>query len=227
MSVPQILIVEDEIGIANFMMQGLTEENMDPTHCISGEDALLAIHKQRFDVILLDWTLLNLSGLEVCKTIRNTPNSNATTPIIFTTAKDTVQDTIIGLQAGANDYIKKPYDFNELIARIQVYLRTNTKEQFLQLGTIKLDLNTHQCYLEEVLINLTLKEFQLLAYLFKNKGRTCTRKEILEHVWDIHFDYDSSVIEVFVNAIRRKLNLTKNDTRLQTIRGVGYHTEYA
>lgn len=222
MFIPKILIIEDEIGIANFLIQGLQEENMNPTHCISGEDALQEICKQKFDVILLDWTLLNISGLEVCKQIRSTNNINSKTPIIFTTAKDTVEDTIIGLHAGANDYIKKPYAFNELVARIQVYLRANNKDYLVKSDSITLNLNTLQCFLNDTQINLTLKEFQLLAYLFEHKNRTCTRKEILENVWDIHFEYDSSVIDVFINAIRKKLNLDKNDSRLQTVRGVGY-----
>lgn len=222
MFIPKILIIEDEIGIANFLIQGLQEENMNPTHCISGEDALQEICKQKFDVILLDWTLLNISGLEVCKQIRSTNNINSKTPIIFTTAKDTVEDTIIGLHAGANDYIKKPYAFNELVARIQVYLRANNKDYLVKSDSITLNLNTLQCFLNDTQINLTLKEFQLLAYLFEHKNRTCTRKEILENVWDIHFEYDSSVIDVFINAIRKKLNLDKNDSRLLTVRGVGY-----
>lgn len=222
MSISKILIIEDEIGIANFLTQGLQEENMIPTHCISGEDALIEIHKQKFDVILLDWTLLNMTGLEVCKQIRATNNINSKSPIIFTTAKDTLEDTIMGLEAGANDYIKKPYAFSELIARIQVYLRANTEDHLLNSGSITLNLNTLQCFLDDIQINLTLKEFQLLAYLFKHTNRTCTRKEILENVWDIHFEYDSSVIDVFINAIRKKLNLNKNDSRLQTVRGVGY-----
>ncbi|SFJ10357.1 response regulator transcription factor [Myroides guanonis] len=222
MFIPKILIIEDEIGIASFLTQGLQEENMNPTHCLSGEDALQEICKQKFDVILLDWTLLNISGLEVCKQIRSTSNINSKTPIIFTTAKDTLEDTITGLQAGANDYIKKPYAFSELIARIQVYLRANSKDHLVNSGSISLDLNTLQCFLDNKQINLTLKEFQLLTYLFEHKNRTCTRKEILENVWDIHFEYDSSVIDVFINAIRKKLNLDKNDSRLQTVRGVGY-----
>lgn len=126
------------------------------------------------------------------------------------------------MHAGANDYIKKPYAFNELVARIQVYLRANNKDYLVKSDSITLNLNTLQCFLNDTQINLTLKEFQLLAYLFEHKNRTCTRKEILENVWDIHFEYDSSVIDVFINAIRKKLNLDKNDSRLQTVRGVGY-----
>ena len=217
-----ILIVEDEIGIANFVMQGLQEEGMILTHCMSGEEALLAINQHKFDLILLDWMILNLSGLEVCKAIRNSENPNQKTPIIFITAKDTIEDTIEGLNAGANDYIKKPFDFNELVARINVYLRNNQENEVLKFGNISINSKTHQTFLEEQLIDLTLKEFQLLYYLFQNKNRICTPKEIIENVWNIHFEYDTSVIDVFINAIRKKLNLKKDDPRLHTIRGVGY-----
>lgn len=218
----KILIVEDEIGIANFMIQGLQEENMALTHCMSGEDALLKINLEEFDIILLDWMILNLSGLEVCKAIRTSENPNKKTPIIFITAKDTVEDTIEGLNAGANDYIKKPFNFNELVARINVYLRQNQKDEFLKFGNISINPKTQQTFLDNQLVELTLKEFQLLTYLFKNKNRICTRKEIIENIWEIHFEYDTSVIDVFINALRKKLNLKKDDPRLQTIRGVGY-----
>lgn len=222
MNQPKILIVEDEIGIANFILQGLQDENMSLTHCISGEEALLKLNQSLYDVILLDWMMMNISGLEVCKIIRKTDNLNKNTPIIFITAKDTVQDTIEGLNAGANDYIKKPFDFNELVARINVYLRQNKSATFLDFGNICINLETHQTFLDDILIDLTLKEFQLLAYLFKNKNRICTRKEIIENVWNIHFEYDTSVIDVFINALRKKLKLKKDDPRLHTIRGVGY-----
>lgn len=227
MNKPKVLIVEDELGIANFMLQGLEEENLSPMHSLSGEDALVIINKEQFDVILLDWMMLNLTGLEVCKIIRTTDNPNKKTPIIFITAKDTVQDTIEGLNAGANDYIKKPFDFNELVARINVYLRQNKLNTILNFGNISLNTTTHQIFLDNNLIDLTLKEFQLLAYLFKNKNRVCSRKEIIENVWDIHFEYDTSVIDVFINAIRKKLNLKKDDPRLHTIRGVGYISQDA
>lgn len=222
MAKAEILIVEDEIGIANFIIQGLQEEGMSLTHCMSGEDALLQANNKLFDLILLDWMILNLSGIEVCKWIRNSENKNKQTPILFLTAKDTIEDTIDGLNAGANDYIKKPFHFNELVARINVYLRNHEDKNEISLGNIKINLGNHQVFLNEKLVELTLKEFQLLHYLFKNKNRICTRKEIIENVWDIHFDYDNGVIDVFINSIRKKLNLSKNDIRLQTVRGVGY-----
>lgn len=131
-------------------------------------------------------------------------NQNQDVPIIFITAKDTVQDTIEGLNAGANDYIKKPFNFDELIARINVHLRLYHQRE-IKIGNIKINVDTHQTYLNEDRIDLTLKEFELLHYLFHHKNRICTRKEILEEIWNIHFEYDSSVIDVFVNAIRKNL----------------------
>ena len=222
MSKAKILIVEDEMGIANFITQGLREENMAVTHCINGEDALHEIRQQVFDVILLDWMILTVSGLDVCKKIRSSSNPNQKTPVLFITAKDTVEDTIEGLNAGANDYIKKPFAFNELVARIQVYLRNRSENQRLAFENIEMDPKTHQVFLNGNPVDLTLKEFQLLHYLFSNKNRICSRKEIIENIWDIHFEYDTSVIDVFINAIRKKLKLRKDDPRLHTIRGVGY-----
>lgn len=222
MSKAKILIVEDEMGIANFITQGLREENMAVTHCINGEDALHEIRQQVFDVILLDWMILTVSGLDVCKKIRSSSNPNQKTPVLFITAKDTVEDTIEGLNAGANDYIKKPFAFNELVARIQVYLRNRSENQRLAFENIEMDPKTHQVFLNGNPVDLTLKEFQLLHYLFSNKNRICSRKEIIENIWDIHFEYDTSVIDVFINAIRKKLKLKKDDPRLHTIRGVGY-----
>lgn len=226
MSKADILIVEDEIGIANFIIQGLEEEGMTLTHCMNAEDALFKINETTYNLILLDWMILNSSGLDVCKTIRSSDNKNQKTPILFITAKDTVQDTIEGLNAGANDYIKKPFHFEELVARINVFLRHNELNETLVYGNISVNIKTHQTFLNNELIDLTLKEFHLLNYLFINKNRICTRKELIENIWDIHFEYDTGVIDVFINSIRKKLNLKKDDPRLQTIRGVGYITKY-
>lgn len=222
MNKPKVLIVEDELGIANFMLQGLEEENLSPTHCLSGEDALVKINNEKFDVILLDWMMLNISGLEVCQTTRSTENPNKKTPIIFITAKDTVQDTIEGLNAGANDYIKKPFSFDELLERIKIHFRTKDEIKVLTLGNIKIDKSKFQVFVDNKEVSLTQREFELLEYLIKNKGQVCTRTNIIEDVWDIHFEYDTGVIDVFMNAIRKKLNLTKDQELIKTIRGVGY-----
>jgi DNA-binding response OmpR family regulator len=215
----RILIVEDEVGILQFLQQGLEEEGYTIETATDGEKALELLTNESFDLVLLDWMLPKLTGLEVCKAYRL---QNKTTPVIFLTAKDTVQETIEGLQAGANDYIKKPFSFDELVERIKIHFRNSVKEQVLTLGPIEMDLSKHLVMVNNVSITLTHREFELLHYLVKNKGKVCTRTQIIEDVWDIHFDYDTGVIDVFMNAIRKKLNLKKEEDYIKTIRGVGY-----
>ena len=215
----RILIVEDEVGILQFLQQGLEEEGYTIETATDGEKALELLTNENFDLVLLDWMLPKLTGLEVCKAYRL---QNKTSPIIFLTAKDTVQETIEGLQAGANDYIKKPFSFDELVERIKIHFRNSEKEQVLTLGPIEMDLSKHLVMVNNVALTLTHREFELLHYLVKNKGKVCTRTQIIEDVWDIHFDYDTGVIDVFMNAIRKKLNLKKEEDYIKTIRGVGY-----
>jgi DNA-binding response OmpR family regulator len=215
----RILIVEDEVGILQFLQQGLEEEGYTIVTATDGEKALELLTNENFDLVLMDWMLPKLTGLEVCKAYRL---QNKTSPIIFLTAKDTVQETIEGLQAGANDYIKKPFSFYELVERIKIHFRNKAEEQLLTLGPIEMDLSKHLVMVNNVAITLTHREFELLHYLVKNKGKVCTRTQIIEDVWDIHFDYDTGVIDVFMNAIRKKLNLKKEEDYIKTIRGVGY-----
>ena len=215
----KILIVEDEIGIANFLKQGLEEEGYDVLVANDGETGYELALSQKVNVILLDWILPKMTGIEVCKSIRKTDTK---TPIIFLTAKDTVQETIEGLKAGANDYIKKPFSFDELVERIKIHFRNENANDILTLGNIKIIQSKHQIFVENQEIVFTQREFELLVYLIKNKGKVCTRNQIIEDVWDIHFEYDTGVIDVFMNAIRTKLNLNKDEELIKTIRGVGY-----
>ena len=144
------------------------------------------------------------------------------TPILFLTAKDTIQETIEGLKAGANDYIKKPFSFDELLERIKIHFRNTASNDILVLGNISIDPSKHQVLLGDQEVNLTQREYELLVYLIKNKGKVCTRNQIIEDVWDIHFEYDTGVIDVFMNAIRKKLNLKIEQDYIKTVRGVGY-----
>lgn len=215
----KLLVVEDEIGIANFLKQGLEEEGYEVLVANDGQLGLEMAISHKPDLILLDWMLPKLSGLKVCESFRKI---NTTTPIIFLTAKDTVQETIEGLKAGANDYIKKPFSFDELLERIKIHFRITNEVDVLTLGKIKIIQSKHQVFSENNEISLTQREYELLIYLIKNKGKVCTRNQIIEDVWDIHFEYDTGVIDVFMNAIRKKLNLSKEDESIKTIRGVGY-----
>lgn len=215
----KILIVEDEVGIANFLQQGLEEEGYTVLVANDGKTGLELALSQKVNIILLDWILPKMTGIEVCKSIRKT---DATTPIIFLTAKDTVQETIEGLKAGANDYIKKPFSFDELVERIKIHFRNQTEPETLKLGPIEIQLTKHLVEVDGNEANLTQREYELLCYLVRNKGKVCTRTQIIEDVWDIHFEYDTGVIDVFMNAIRKKLNLKIDKDYIKTIRGVGY-----
>jgi len=216
----RVLIVEDEKGILNFLKDGLQEENFAVDTAQDGNSGLELALTNEYDIILLDWMLPGFSGIEVCRQIRK---NNHSVPIIFLTAKDTVKDTVFGLEAGANDYIRKPFQFEELLARIRVQLRNNSNEHvLLKLGDITLNLDTHQVFKGETEIGLTQKEFALLEFLIRNKGKVCSRTRIIEHVWDIHFDSDTSVIDVYINFLRKKLDLDDRKSFIGTVRGVGY-----
>ncbi|MFB9080489.1 response regulator transcription factor [Flavobacterium procerum] len=214
-----ILIVEDELGIVQFLKQGLQEEGYQITTASDGSKGFELIQSQKFDLILLDWMIPKINGLDLCKAIRI---KDQQTPIIFLTAKDTVQETIEGLKAGANDYIKKPFSFEELVERIKVHFRNKKQTENLTLGNITMDLTRHIVLKDEEEIAMTQREFELLAYLIEHKGKVCTRNQILRDVWEINFEYDTGVIDVFMNAIRKKLNLKIEEDYIKTIRGIGY-----
>ncbi|RKS02604.1 response regulator transcription factor [Flavobacterium sp. 102] len=214
-----ILIVEDEEGIVQFLTQGLEEEGYQISSANNGKSGLELFQNEKFDLVLLDWMLPKMTGVEVCKAIRL---QNTKVPIIFLTAKDTVQETVEGLKSGANDYIKKPFSFDELVERIKVQLRDQPENDLLTLGPVEINLQKHQVTVDKKEVSLTQKEFDLLHYLVKNKGTVCSRTQIIQDVWDIHFEYDTGVIDVFMNAIRKKLNLKVEEDYIKTIRGVGY-----
>jgi DNA-binding response OmpR family regulator len=216
----RILIVEDEKGIADFLQQGLEEESYTVDVAHAGNDGLAKALSGKYDLLILDWMLPEKSGIEICTQFRKEFKE---TPIIFLTAKDTLRETISGLQAGANDYIKKPFDFEELLERVRVQLRANLSDASeLVLGSIVLNLDAHTVFKGNKEIALTQKEFSLLELLVRNKGKVCTRTNIIESVWDIHFDYNTGVIDVFINSLRKKLKITDTENYIQTVRGIGY-----
>jgi DNA-binding response OmpR family regulator len=216
----RILVVEDEKGIARFIRDGLQEEGFAVDTAIDGVNGLELALTNEYDVLLLDWMLPGTSGIEICRQYRK---GGGAAPIIFLTAKDTVQDTVFGLQAGANDYIKKPFQFEELLARVRVQLRDKTSpSNLLRLFDLTIDLDKHEVRRGSTEINLTPKEFALLEFLVRNKGRVCTRTRIIEHVWDMNFESDTSVIDVYINYLRKKLKPAKGKELIETVRGVGY-----
>lgn len=215
-----ILLAEDHSGVAKFISDGLSDEGFAVKVCSDGNTALQLYHQQPFDLILLDWGIPENDGLSVCKTIRET---DAQTPIIFLTARDALSDTISGLRAGANDYIKKPFSFEELLERIKIHFRAEaTPAPPLELGNIRVDTNKYLVTVGGTEKNLTKREFDLLKYLLQNKEKVCSRESIIRDVWGIYFEYDTGVIDVFMNALRKKLQIKPGDGLLKTIRGVGY-----
>ena len=218
----RILIIEDEVAISNFIRDGLVEEGFSVDVANNGKIGLqLALDNiSVYDVILLDWMLPGMSGIDVCKNIRK---ENKNVPIIFLTAKDTVDDAVFGLESGANDYIRKPFAFEELLARIRVLIRNKEVETIIfRVGEIEMNIEKHTLTKNNIQIELTQKEFSLLEYLLRNKGKVCRRTRIIEKVWDIHFDYDNSIIDVYINSLRKKLDETSANSIIQTVRGVGY-----
>jgi two-component system copper resistance phosphate regulon response regulator CusR len=221
----RILIVEDETSIANFLRDGLAEEGFAIDTADNGKKGLqLALENlEEYDVILLDWMLPGLNGIEICRTIRK---ENKTVPIIFLTAKDTVDDAVFGLESGANDYIRKPFSFEELLARIRVLMRKNETETLVfTTADIELDIEKHTVIKKGIQIELTQKEFSLFEFLLRNKGKVSRRTRIIEKVWDLHFDYDSSVIDVYINSLRKKLDEAGKPSIITTVRGIGYKIE--
>lgn len=218
----RLLLVEDEKAIANFIKEGLEEEGFAVDTADNGKTALLmATHQEEtYDLLLLDWMLPGLSGIEICRAVRKNNNS---IPIIFLTARDSVDDAVFGLDAGANDYIRKPFSFEELLARIRANLRSKSGEQnVFRYRDIEMNLDIHQVSKNGAPVELTQKEFALLEYLLRNKGRVCRRTRIIESVWDIHYDHDTSVIDVYINFLRKKLDTPGQTSFIYTIRGIGY-----
>lgn len=221
----RILLVEDETAIANFINEGLAEEGFVVDVADNGKEGLqLALNNiEEYDVILLDWMLPGLNGIEICRAIRL---QNTNVPIIFLTAKDTVDEVVFGLESGANDYIRKPFSFAELLARIRVLMRKNSSQSHTFFAKdIELDIEKHTVTKNGKLIDLTQKEFGLLEYLLRNKGKVSRRTRIIEKVWNIHFDYDNSVIDVYINALRKKLDTPGENSFIVTVRGIGYKIE--
>lgn len=218
----RIFLAEDDTAIAGFLKEGLEEEGFAVDLATNGREALEIVmdNLDEYDIALLDWMMPGVSGIEICRSIRK---ENKIIPVIFLTAKDTVDDTVFGLEAGANDYLKKPFSFEELLARIRVLLRNKAGEQnIFKSGNILLNTEAHQVTKNGQPVELTQKEFALLEYLLRNKGKVCRRSRIIEKIWDIHFDKDTSVIDVFINALRKKLDTKEKESFIQTIRGVGY-----
>ena len=218
----RILVVEDERKVASFIRQGLEEEGHTVELAGDGAIALdLAEAEPAYDLIVLDVMLPKRDGLDVLKTLRA---RGVTTPVLMLTARDAVADKVAGLDLGADDYLTKPFAFEELLARVRALLRRGTDQRaaVLRLGDLSLDPATREARRGARRIVLTAREYSLLDYFLRNAGRLLTRPMIAEHVWGLDFDAESNIIDVYVGYLRRKVDAAGETRLLHTVRGSGY-----
>lgn len=217
----RILVVEDDRKVAGFIEQGLREEGYAVDIAADGEAATLSAHVYDYDIILLDVVLPKKTGFQVATELRR---EGRKTPILMLTSRDAVEDVVRGLDAGADDYLAKPFQFDELLARIRALVRRGGADRLevLQYGALALDRMRHTCRWEGRALDLTPKEFQLLEYFLLHPEEVVRRTTLLEKVWDLHFDPGSNVVDVHVGNLRRKLEAAAGMPLLQTVRGVGF-----
>lgn len=220
-----VLIVDDEIHIQELIKFNLTKNGFDVITCGDGLEALKIVENEKPDIILLDLMLPGMDGLEVCKKIRRTPGIEDI-PIIMITAKGEELDKILGLELGADDYITKPFSVRELVARVKAMLRRTTmksQDNNIKFGNTVIDFQKHEVYKDGKRIELTLKEFELLEILIKNKGKVITRDFLLDKIWGYEYVGETRTVDVHVRHLRQKIeDDDKNPVYIQTIRGIGY-----
>jgi two-component system copper resistance phosphate regulon response regulator CusR len=216
----RILVIEDEDEIADFLLRGLREEGFAVERAVDGEEGWHHLKNGNWDVVLLDWWLPGLDGLALLKRFRQTDRS---TPVLFLTARDAVSDRVLGLNHGADDYLCKPFAFEELLARIRVMARRQDQIQttVLSYQDVRIDLATHRAERGGHRLDLTAKEYSLLVFLLRHPGEVLTRTRIYEHVWDERYDGLSNTLEVHVMELRRKLEAC-GPRLIHTLRNRGY-----
>lgn len=217
----RILVVEDEKKVASFIKRGLEEEGYAVDVAPDGEEGLAMGLDRVHDLIVLDIHLPGINGFDVLKQLRD---KKVPTPVLLLTVRATIEDKVLGLDFGADDYLTKPFAFQELLARIRALLRrrTDAVQTVLQVADLSLDPVERSVFRGADKIDLTAKEFALLDYFMRNPGRVLTRTMIAEHVWDYDFDSMTNVIDVYVNYLRKKIDRGRTPKLIHTVRGVGY-----
>lgn len=223
MAQKKILIIEDEQKISRVLQLELNYENYETEVVDNGKDGIRLIEEKEWDLVLLDIMIPELNGLEVLRRVRRKDDE---TPIILLTARDEVYDKVSGLDLGANDYITKPFQIEELLARIRVHLRKpkqkNENKNDFFVGDLHVNLNTRDVVREEKQIDLTPREFDLLVCLLKNKNIVLTREQLIEQVWGFDYYGDTNVVDVYIRYVRQKVDNDFSEGYIQTVRGVGY-----
>lgn len=217
----RILVVEDDIQMANLLRRGLEAEGHEIVIAIDGLFALDQFESKVFDVAIVDVMMPRLDGFELSRIVRSRGDN---TPILLLTAREAVVDRVSGLDSGADDYLTKPFSFDELHARLRALVRRELKDSriTLQLGDLRLEVSTHRAWKRENQLVLSPKEFQLLKYFMSNPDVVLTRTMILEEVWDYSDNIDANVVDQYVSYLRKKIDYPYGDSSIQTVRGVGY-----
>ncbi|KNZ69679.1 two component transcriptional regulator, winged helix family [Thermincola ferriacetica] len=217
----RILVVEDEKRIASFIKRGLEEETYAVDVAYDGEEGLNWINSFSYDLIIMDILMPKMDGITLCKTVRD---RGIGTPVLMLTAMDAVDDRVEGLDAGADDYLVKPFAFKELLARIRALARrcTEGKGNILSVADLKLDLVSRRTFRNGQEIELTNREFALLELLMRNAGQVLSRTIIAEHIWDYNFFNQSNIVDVYIRQIRKKVDEAFSEKLIHTVRGSGY-----
>ena len=222
----RVLVVEDEVKLAGLFRRGLREDGLLADVAVKGEDALWMAQATPYDVIVLDVMLPGIDGFATCRRLRE---EDVRSPILMLTARDAVEDRIEGLDTGADDYLAKPFDFGELLARVRALARRGPVEQglVLRVGDLELDPATRAVRRAGTEISLSTKEFQLLEVFMRHPGEVLSRYQLLEGAWDAEYEHRSNVIDVYVRYLREKLDRPFGVETLETVRGAGYRLKRA
>ncbi|MBJ6745595.1 response regulator transcription factor [Streptococcus sp. 121] len=218
----KLLIVEDELDLNRSLVKLLKTQAYSVDAAFDGEEALDYLATTNYDALVVDVMMPRMNGFSLVQTLRH---QGKQTPVLFLTAKDSLEDKVRGLDLGADDYLVKPFEFPELLARLRAITRreqANVTSSLIEIDHVRLDLTSQQVWKADQLIPLTAKEYEILAYLMTHRGQVLSRDRIREHVWDFDYEGDSNNIEVLIKNIRRKLQESSKDSLIQTKRGLGY-----
>lgn len=219
----KLLVVEDEPNLLSIIRKGLSESNNEVSVAMDGRTALEMIQEHNFDVVILDIMIPEINGIEICRRLRASKNF---VPILLLTALGTTENVVTGLNAGADDYMAKPFKFTELEARISALARRanqdNKPNDIITIDDLEIDGRSKSVRRDGDSIVLTAKEFKLLYYLAKNSGMILSREKILDNVWDINFDMNTNVVDVYINYLRKKIDKPYQTNLIHTIKGLGY-----
>lgn len=220
----RVLVVEDEKDLNSIICSKLVKEGYNVDACYDGQAALDYMEAENYDGAIMDIMIPNKDGITVLREMRN---AGIQVPVIFLTAKTETQDIVRGLDAGASDYMTKPFEFSELMARLRVMLRTQNpvNENVITCGSLVVDMNNRQAIRDGKVIDLTVREYAILEYLARNRNVVVTREQIRVNIWNIDDDVNSNVIDVYIRYLRRKIDDNYEEKLIHTIRGVGYKLE--